>query len=60
MSVAELLELRADSVIALTAMIDDPVDLTVDDRVIARGELLETEDGSLAVRLTEILEREND
>lgn len=54
MSVSELLELTEDAVVPLTARIDDPVDLVVDDRVIARGELIETEDGLIAVKLTEI------
>lgn len=54
MSVSELLELKEDAVVPLTARVDDPVDLTVDDKVIARGELIETEDGLIAVKLTEI------
>lgn len=54
MRVSELLELKEDAVVPLTARVDDPVDLTVDDKVIARGELIETEDGLMAVRLTEI------
>ena len=57
LSVAELLELRPETVIALGASIEDPIDLTIDDRVIARGELIETEDGTLAVRVTEIEEQ---
>ena len=57
LSVAELLELKPDAVIALAANLEDPVDLTIDDRVIARGELIETEEGTLAVRITEIEER---
>lgn len=59
LSVAELLELKPDTVIALAANLEDPIDLTIDDRVIARGELIETEDGTLAVRITEIEERSN-
>lgn len=57
--IAEILELRPDAIIALTASLDDPIDLTVDDRVIARGELIETDDGALAVRVTEIEEPSN-
>ena len=57
LSVAELLELRPETVIALSASLEDPIDLTIDDRVIARGELIETEEGTLAVRVTEIEER---
>lgn len=57
--IAELLELRPEAIIALTANLTDPIDLTIDDRVIARGELIETDDGTLAVRVTEIEEPVN-
>jgi len=57
--IAELLELRPEAIIALTADLSDPIDLTIDDRVIARGELIETEEGTLAVRVTEIEEPSN-
>jgi flagellar motor switch protein FliN len=56
-SVRELLRLGRDSVLTLDRRIEDPVDLYVGDRLIARGELheLEGEDaGKLAVRLTEV------
>ena len=56
LSIAELLELRPEAIIALTASLEDPIDLTIDDKVIARGELMESEDGTLAVRITEIEE----
>jgi flagellar motor switch protein FliN/FliY len=54
--VSEILELRPDSVIALSARIEDPVSLTVDNKLIARGELSETEEGGLGVKITEIAE----
>ncbi|MEM9670110.1 MAG: FliM/FliN family flagellar motor C-terminal domain-containing protein [Pseudomonadota bacterium] len=60
MSISELLDLEADSIVPLTARVDDPVDLTVEDRVIARGELIETEEGQLALKLTEIGEVTDD
>jgi flagellar motor switch protein FliN len=56
-SVSELLELREESIIPLTARIDDPVELSVDNRTIARGELIETEQGEIAVKITEILDQ---
>ncbi|MEM6410092.1 MAG: FliM/FliN family flagellar motor switch protein [Pseudomonadota bacterium] len=59
MRISDLLDLQADSVIALSAKIDDPVDLTVEDRVIARGDLIELDDGVLALKLTEIGELSN-
>lgn len=52
----ELVELRRDSVLSLESRIDDPVELIVGDRIIARGELqeIEPETGRLGVRLTEV------
>ena len=56
LTVSEILDLRPDSVIALSARIEDPVSLTVDNRLIARGELIETDEGGLGVKITEISE----
>jgi flagellar motor switch protein FliN/FliY len=54
--VSELVELRRDSVLTLDSRIDDPVEILIGDRLIARGELQEMDDdsGRLAVRLTEV------
>lgn len=54
--VSDLVKLRRDSVIKLNSRIDDPVELYVGERLIARGELQEMDDGSgqLGVRLTEV------
>lgn len=60
LSVAQVLGLEAGSIVNLDAAIDDPIDLLVDNAVIARGELLETEDGELAVRITEVIEHDDD
>lgn len=53
---SELVGLRRDSVLSLDSKIDDPVEIMVGDRVIARGELqeIEAETGRLGVRLTEV------
>lgn len=51
--VRELLRLGRDAVLTLDRRVDDPVELYVGDRLIARGELQE-QDGQLAVRLTEV------
>jgi flagellar motor switch protein FliN/FliY len=59
LSVAELLKLKPDTIIPLTAKIDDPIELLVEDRLIAHGELIEMEDGAIGVRLTQIEESEN-
>jgi len=55
----ELLALENDSVLKLDRRVEDPVDLFVGDKLIARGELQEVEgdpEGRLAVRLTEVVD----
>lgn len=60
LSVSEILELQPEAIVPLTSRIDDPVDLTIDNKIIAKGELVETEDGSLGVKITEIPEQSYD
>lgn len=60
MSVAEILQLHEASIVPLSAKLDDPIELKVDDRLIAYGDLIETGDGGLAVKITEVLERDDD
>ena len=60
MQLGELLKLRRDAVLALDRRVEDPVELYVGDRLIARGELVEMDagqSGCLAVRLTEVVDR---
>ncbi len=54
--VRDLLRLDREAVLVLDRKVDDPVELFIGDRLIARGELHEAEDGSgqLTVRLTEV------
>lgn len=55
--VRDLLTLKPESVLPLDRRVEDPVELYVGDRLIARGELQELEGdqaGQLAVRLTEV------
>lgn len=55
--VRDLMRLRCDSVLPLDRRIDDPVELYIGDKLIARGELQELEGdqtGFLGVRLTEL------
>ena len=55
--VRDLLRMGRDAVLALDRKVDDPVELYIGDRLIARGELLELDGdqaGQLAVRLTEV------
>jgi len=57
--VKDLLQLEQDAVLQLDKRIEDPVELYVGDRLIARGELQELEgdqQGQLAVRLTEVVD----
>ncbi len=55
--VRDLLKLGKDAILPLDRRVDDPGELYVGDRLIARGELQELEGdqaGQLAVRLTEV------
>ncbi len=55
--IRDLLKLGRDAVLPLDRNVDDPVELYIGDRLIARGELEELEGdqkGQLAVRLTEV------
>ena len=56
-SVRDLLRLTRDAILPLDRRVDDPVELYIGDRLIARGELTELEGesgGQLGVRLTEV------
>ncbi|MBD3804077.1 MAG: hypothetical protein EP320_17520 [Rhodobacteraceae bacterium] len=59
--VRDLLRLKRDAVLPLDRQVDDPVELYVGDKLIARGELTEVEGeaGKLAVRLTEVADLQN-
>jgi flagellar motor switch protein FliN len=55
--IADLMNIGRDAVLPLDRRVDDPVELYVGDRLIARGELQELsgdQAGQLAVRLTEV------
>lgn len=52
-TVRDLLRLGRDAILPLDRRVDDPVELFIGDRLIARGELTEVE-GQLGVRLTEV------
>lgn len=60
--VRDLLKLQRDSVLPLDRRIEDPVELFVGDRLIARGVLEELDGehaGKMAVRLTEVADLSN-
>ncbi len=57
--IRDLVMLGQNSVLELDRKVDDPVELFVGDRLIARGTLEESEDaggGQLSVRLTEVVD----
>ena len=53
MSLGELLSARENEVLVLDQGVEQPVDLLLEGRVVARGELVAV-DGSFAVRITEL------
>ncbi|MCW1932396.1 FliM/FliN family flagellar motor switch protein [Pararhodobacter zhoushanensis] len=60
--VRDLLRLQRESVLPLDRRVEDPVELYVGDRLIARGVLEELEGdqaGQMAVRLTEVADLSN-
>lgn len=56
MRLCEVLELNTGAVVELDRQVEDPVDLILDERVIARGEVVIV-DGNYGLRVTEIVER---
>ncbi len=61
-TIAELLQMKEDSLLQLDSKIEDPVDLCINNRVIARGELIETDPatGSIGIKLTQIVDISED
>lgn len=60
--IRELVSLGENAVLSLDKRVEDPVELYVGDRLVARGQLEEMEGdqaGQLAVRLTEIADLQN-
>jgi len=53
MPLGELVRLAPGAVIALDRALDEPLDVLVGDRVVARGELVELE-GAYAVRIVQV------
>jgi flagellar motor switch protein FliN/FliY len=56
MSVADLAALRDGAIVELDRKVGEPIDLYVNDRLIARGELVMI-DGALGVTMTEIVRK---
>jgi flagellar motor switch protein FliN/FliY len=57
LSIEDLFALRSGSVIALDRLVDEPVELLLNDKVVAVGQLAVSGD-HLGVRITQILEQE--
>lgn len=62
MPIADLMKLGRGAVVSLDHDIGDPVDVVVNGRVIARGELVAVDDdpSKIGVKLTEIIGRPSD
>ena len=58
LTLREILELTSGSVVELDRQVDEPVELVLDGRVIARGEAVII-DGNYGMRITEILQSVN-
>ncbi len=57
-TVRDLLALEENAVLPLDKNVDDPVELFIGDRLVARGELMQLEGGEpgqLAIKLTEVV-----
>ncbi len=61
-TIGELLLMKKDTLLPLDCKIEDPVDLVIDSRIIARGELIETDPktGAIGVKLSEIVDISGD
>ena len=55
MSISELLNLTKGSVIELDRRVGEPVDIMINDRMVARGDLVRVQGDSLGVALREIV-----
>jgi flagellar motor switch protein FliN/FliY len=55
MSISELLELTKGSVIELDRKVGDPIDIMINDRMVARGDLVKVNGAFIGVALREIV-----
>ncbi|OFW99599.1 MAG: hypothetical protein A3E78_00430 [Alphaproteobacteria bacterium RIFCSPHIGHO2_12_FULL_63_12] len=55
-TIGELLALRQDSIITLNSKIEDPVEIVIGERIVAQGELIESdgEEIGIGVRITKL------
>ncbi|MBS1102184.1 flagellar motor switch protein FliN [Gluconobacter sp. Dm-62] len=59
MPINQLLRLGRGAVVELDRKIGDPIDILVNNRLIARGEVVMVDDSRLGVTMTEIIKSEN-
>ncbi len=62
-TIAELLALKPEDILTLDRGVQDPVELFIGDRLVAYGELVESEDikdGGVGVRITAMADVPND
>ncbi len=57
MTIAELIEMESGAVLMLDKRVGEPIDLHVNDRLVARGELIVV-DGKLGISITEIIKED--
>jgi flagellar motor switch protein FliN/FliY len=58
-SISDLLSLGQEDILPLDRRVEDPVELFIGDRLIAYGELVEAEDGTLGIKIIELLDGAN-
>ncbi len=58
MKISELLKIREQSVVGLSSLADEPVDILVNNKLIAKGEVV-VEGGKYGIRVIEVLSRED-
>ena len=58
MKISELLKIREQTVVGLNSLADEPVDILVNNKLIAKGEVV-VEGGKYGIRVIEVLSRED-
>ena len=56
MKISQILQLGRGAVVELDCLVEEPVELRVEGRLIAKGEVIVTDD-QLAVRITEVIKK---
>ena len=56
MKISQVLQLNRGAMVELESLVEEPVELRVEGRLIAKGEVIVTDD-QLAVRITEVIKK---